>query len=144
MYADQMLRLLGDLELKEEDYMNLCVWRDSGYGRTSLYYCESFELVLISWQPHADSGVHNHNKSEGVLKVLKGSLVETRNGNPELGTNENTQVLGEGDVYAFPLGFHRMINDTNNRAVSIHLYAPSFNYYDSVKEDGLITSMVER
>ncbi|KAK5635314.1 hypothetical protein RRF57_011026 [Xylaria bambusicola] len=88
------------------------------------------QLVLV-WSPGQASHIHDHGNAHCLMKVLKGSLTETRYGFPD-GDKEkpmemtSERVLKENAVayMADGLGLHRMSNQGSDFVVSLHLYTP--------------------
>ncbi|KAI0132208.1 RmlC-like cupin domain-containing protein [Xylariales sp. AK1849] len=96
---------------------------DEGNGKSNL-------LVLV-WTPGKGSPIHDHGNAHCLMKILRGSLTETRYDFPDsdeskpMNTKSRT-VHGENAVayMADELGLHRMANEGNDFAVSLHLYTP--------------------
>ncbi|KAI0966891.1 RmlC-like cupin domain-containing protein [Xylaria arbuscula] len=96
---------------------------DEGNGKANL-------LVLV-WSPGKASPIHDHGDAHCLMKILRGSLTETRYGFPE-GDKEkpmektSERVLRENAVayMADGLGLHRMSNQGSDFVVSLHLYTP--------------------
>ncbi|KAF5864186.1 hypothetical protein ETB97_008392 [Aspergillus alliaceus] len=102
---------------------------DKGNGKSNL-------LILV-WSPGKGSAIHDHAKAHCVMKVLKGSLRETRYSWPnqhklELGQasplqikQETTYTKNQVTYMSDELGLHKISNtDPDNVAVSLHLYTP--------------------
>lgn len=97
---------------------------DKGNGKSNL-------LILV-WSPGKSSPIHDHANAHCIMKVLKGSLVETRYAWPTVHLNEKEdhplqtigqKMYGENDVtyMSDKLGLHRISNPrTNEYAVSLH------------------------
>lgn len=95
---------------------------DEGNGKSNL-------LVLV-WTPGKGSPIHDHADAHCLMKVLKGSLKETRFTFPHDTTapqviKETVYKENELTYMADELGLHRISNpDSNSIAVSLHLYTP--------------------
>jgi len=95
---------------------------DEGNGKSNL-------LVLV-WTPGKGSPIHDHADAHCLMKVLKGSLKETRFTFPQDSTapkviKETLYKENEVTYMADELGLHRISNtDPNSIAVSLHLYTP--------------------
>jgi len=96
---------------------------DEGNGKSNL-------LVLV-WTPGKGSPVHDHADAHCLMKVLKGTLQETRYDFPRNAASP-PQVIKETAYHqdqvtymADELGLHKISNpDLENMAVSLHLYTP--------------------
>jgi len=96
---------------------------DEGNGKSNL-------LILV-WSPGKGSPVHDHADAHCLMKVLKGSLKETRfdfprnNATPPDVIKETFYQEGQVTYMADELGLHKISNpDPGNVAVSLHLYTP--------------------
>ncbi|KAE9374719.1 cysteine dioxygenase [Stipitochalara longipes BDJ] len=96
---------------------------DEGNGKSNL-------LVLV-WSPGKGSPVHDHADAHCLMKVLKGTLKETRFDFPRNNATalavikETLYQHGQVTYMADELGLHKISNpDPVNSAVSLHLYTP--------------------
>ncbi|KAL1600823.1 Cysteine dioxygenase [Paraconiothyrium brasiliense] len=101
---------------------------DKGNGKSNL-------LILV-WSPGKSSPIHDHANAHCIMKILKGSLVETRYAWPTVDLNQHeeqplrtiSQKRYEKDEVTYmsdKLGLHRISNpDPDDYAVSLHLYTP--------------------
>ncbi len=88
-----------------------------------------FDIFLIHWPPGFQSKIHNHAENGCCLKVLQGTLQESRyqlnsldNSMTPLETNElptnNVSFLSN------EIGVHSISNPMTEWAVSLHVYSP--------------------
>lgn len=88
------------------------------------------QLVLV-WSPGKGSPIHDHGNAHCLMKVLRGSLTETRYAWPEYqegeGGSKRMTIISEktyqenGVTYmADELGLHRVWNKGSDFAVSLH------------------------
>ncbi|KAI9167043.1 Cysteine dioxygenase [Paramyrothecium foliicola] len=98
---------------------------DEGNGKSNL-------LVLV-WSPGKGSPIHDHGNAHCLMKILQGSLTETRFAFPESQEQEQgpMRVISEKTYHenavaymADELGLHRVTNRGSDFAVSLHLYTP--------------------
>ncbi|CCE32203.1 related to cysteine dioxygenase type I [Claviceps purpurea 20.1] len=92
---------------------------DEGNGKSNL-------LVLV-WSPGKGSPIHDHGNAHCLMKILHGSLTETRYAFPEGAEPGPMKVISEktykqnGVTYmADELGLHRVSNRGSDFAVSLH------------------------
>ncbi|KAL6709314.1 hypothetical protein ACN47E_001721 [Coniothyrium glycines] len=136
--AGELQRLMEDYVSKETEWMkyffpsphvpytrNLV---DKGNGKCNL-------LILV-WSPGKHSPIHDHANAHCIMKILKGTLVETRYSWPTVARNNDEerplQVISEKSYsenqvtyMSDELGLHRIKNpNPNDYAVSLHLYTP--------------------
>lgn len=112
-----------------------------GYTRNGVDECnDKANLLILVWNPSRGSMIHDHANAHCVMKILKGSLVESLYDWPadyaedveyshhSLKVKKTTR-LNTGDVayMSDTLGLHRMTNpDSEDVAVSLHLYTPPY------------------
>ncbi|KJZ79300.1 Cysteine dioxygenase [Hirsutella minnesotensis 3608] len=97
---------------------------DEGNGKSNL-------LVLV-WSPGKGSPIHDHGNAHCLMKILRGSLTETRYEFPEEDDverpmtviSEKTHKENAVAYMADELGLHRVSNRGSDFAVSLHLYTP--------------------
>lgn len=124
-------------------------------------------LLILVWSPHNGSYIHDHANAHCIMKILKGTLTEHLYEMPlESSDNNNTQyseeiISPDGSVKKYynhhelkpyntrdlkenevayihdKIGLHRIRNNTDEPAISLHLYTPPYaklngcNYYES-------------
>jgi hypothetical protein len=87
------------------------LWRD-----------DHVDVWVISWAHGNDTGFHDHDVSSGAVAVAEGELIEER---LVLGGAPRSFRHGAGDVFDFDAAHvHRMRQDSDVPAVSIHAYSP--------------------
>ncbi|TVY17981.1 Cysteine dioxygenase [Lachnellula arida] len=151
----ELSRLLGpssgidsaDVNVKElkklmEDYVSCAKeWTKYAFSDYSRGYTRNLvdkgngksKLLILVWSPGKGSPIHDHANAHCLMKVLKGSLKESRYSIPADAGRETAprclseKVYGVGEVayMADELGVHRISNpDERGVAVSLHLYTP--------------------
>ncbi|KAK2736143.1 Cysteine dioxygenase [Myotisia sp. PD_48] len=102
---------------------------DEGNGKSNL-------LILV-WSPGKSSPIHDHANAHCVMKILRGSLKESRydwpqeeklrNGEPSplKATRETIYQENEVTYMSDKLGLHKISNPNPEEfAISLHLYTP--------------------
>lgn len=113
-----------------------------GYTRNGVDECnKKANLLILVWNPSNGSLVHDHANAHCVMKILKGTLCETRYDWPKdyssdseyspncgLNVSKVTELkAGEVAYMSDQLGLHRMYNPNPNEvAISLHLYTPPY------------------
>jgi predicted metal-dependent enzyme (double-stranded beta helix superfamily) len=86
---------------------------------------------LIAWSPGASTGMHDHGDSQGIVRVLRGSLVERYSARGR--TPERVRRLRAGTTTFLARGHrHDVANAGREETVSLHVYAPGLmrmNFY---------------
>jgi predicted metal-dependent enzyme (double-stranded beta helix superfamily) len=87
------------------------LWRD-----------EHVDVWVISWANGNDTGFHDHDVSRGAVAVVQGELIEER---LKLGGEPRRLRHRAGETFDFDAAHvHRMRQDSEVPAVSIHAYSP--------------------
>ncbi|KAK5986054.1 Cysteine dioxygenase [Trichostrongylus colubriformis] len=107
---------------------------------------EDMEKTLLSyksdpqdWSQYAmfdERNIHDHSGSHCFVKMLEGTLKETRfafpendtDGVPLVKTGESYVAVNEVTYMSDQLGLHRMENPSHSEnAVSLHVYSPAYD-----------------
>ena len=87
------------------------LWRD-----------DHVDVWVISWMNGNDTGYHDHDVSSGAVAVVEGEIVEER---MVLGGPPHRLRHEQGEAFDFDASHvHRMRQDSDAPAVSIHAYSP--------------------
>jgi hypothetical protein len=99
------------------------VSRDGGDRHfEQLWRDEHVDVWVISWANGNDTGFHDHDVSRGAVAVVEGELIEER---LVLGGAPRRIRHCAGDTFDFDAAHvHRMLQDSDTPAVSIHAYSP--------------------
>ena len=134
--------IMRDFKCPPEDWEQYAFWDSKKYTRNLVDRGnDNYNLILLCWGPKQLSPVHDHPGSHCIMKMLQGSLTETRfeppkstnflqklfarkrfncglvkTGETRLNVNDTAHIQGEG--------IHKVANDTQEGAVSIHIYSP--------------------
>lgn len=104
-----------------------------GYTRNGIVDINgNANLLILVWLPGKGSAIHDHANAHCCMKILKGELSEFLYDIPneeghEMKPRQKT-VLGRNEVgyISDKIGLHRIANETNDFAVSLHLYTPPY------------------
>jgi len=141
---NQLRSILRDLETPLEDFeLPEPPAEGMPYSRKVLFRNEILEVVLLRWNPAAESSIHDHGSSYGIIRVLSGIL------NFQIYDNYLRELaLGSVpaiDTFDLPEGIiHKMFNPSRyNEAVSLNFYCPNIDgmsLYDPVLREKLTVS----
>ncbi|KAK9322545.1 RmlC-like cupin domain-containing protein [Lipomyces orientalis] len=88
-------------------------------------------LLVLVWNPGKGSLIHDHAEAHCIMKILQGELVESiykwpEGHSPRRMEIERRVVYHENEVAYMhdKIGLHRISNETQKPAVSLHLYTP--------------------
>lgn len=108
------------------------------YKRTVLFQNNDVEVILIDWDTESETPIHDHGKSRGLIKVLKGSLREEVFLLHKKFPMEKaySRFYRSGSVVLeFPNFIHCMKNAGKTRARSLHIYTPPLRMREYKKLD---------
>jgi len=92
---------------------------------------ETYTLLLLCWNPNKASPIHDHPCDGCWMKILQGGINEKRyrldeNQQELICTKDSTFREGEIAFIDDHLGLHKVGNEGNELALSMHLYSPPF------------------
>lgn len=121
--------------IKMKDYL---YWDDSNYTRNLISKTESFELLACCWEPGQSSVLHDLNGQLGWIKIISGNLDFTVTKiNGQVG-KEEVKALTINDLFTHQVKsqMYKITNNSNERAVSLHLYSMPISYYNVLTGNG--------
>jgi cysteine dioxygenase len=84
------------------------------------------KIVLIHWKPGEVTDIHGHPRDGCVFKVLHGRIEELR-----YSTERKKNLIAKSEYHTGSLayiddslGYHSVINYSEESAISIHVYTP--------------------
>jgi Cysteine dioxygenase type I len=87
------------------------LWRD-----------DHVDVWVITWMNGNDTGFHDHDVSRGAVAVVEGEIIEER---LVVGGPPRRFPHAAGEAFDFDASHvHRMLQDSDAPAVSIHAYSP--------------------
>jgi Cysteine dioxygenase type I len=93
---------------------------------TQLHRDPNVDVWLICWDARQETGLHDHDRSSGAVRVVEGTLLEdffvAEHGTIRL----DTSVHAAGSRFSFdPTYIHDVRHDGGPPATSIHAYSPA-------------------
>lgn len=110
---------LENKAIKTKSHIKKCLFRDN-----------KVEMLLIIWPPNYQTKVHSHPEGGCISKCINNKLVEERYNTKTLDIIEKKK-FNKNDISYIDnkLYYHKIINDTDKFAYSLHIYSPP-NYYN--------------
>lgn len=117
------------------------------YTRNLLHRRPEYEILLLCWMPNQASPIHGHEGEKCWMRVEAGELhftdYESReDGGRSLVEARHSATGGPGFVDG-PAVIHRVANETNLPAMSLHLYARPFTQCDVFDRESKSKKKVE-
>lgn len=132
--------ILKTMQLPIAEFEKHATWSKTCYTRNCIVENEKFELILICWEKEQVTAIHDHGGEECWVYFVEGEFREniySKDKNGELSVNKTTNTEPGDVAYMIDfMGFHNLENLSNQRSMSLHLYAKPIkncNVYDSKK-----------
>ena len=128
--------LIKEFEIDYNSLIPFASWSSEKYMRICLKRNKSCELILICWMPGQSTEIHDHNGQSCWVYSAKGQISETIYHNSDSqGKKAVLNSINEGGISCMNNSkkLHKLHNDSNELAMSLHLYAQpidSCNVYD--------------
>lgn len=130
---------LKESQISSDDLQNYLYFSQKKYTRNLIFQNDKFELMTLCWEAKQETPIHDHNGSRGIVLVTQGTLHEViykQTPNPPCLIKVSEVNAGEKAITSIDdsIGYHKIINNSGERAVSLHLYAKpieAFYVYNS-------------
>jgi cysteine dioxygenase len=129
MTKHKLIQLLQRVILKNQDLARYSSFREDRYSRNIVVRDRSFEVLVICWKSGQRSLIHDHGKSLGAVKVLRGILTEslfTRSPNGMIKPTMSADYRS-GDVQIEEQSTIHQVSNLQPApcdAISLHIYLP--------------------
>jgi len=94
------------------------------YSKYKFYANDTFEVFIITWSDKQIAPIHDHSYNGCWLKVLKGELEEKRYDQNFNLKKTNILKIDEISFMKNNIGYHSILNEKDDFAVTIHIYNP--------------------
>jgi len=123
---EQLERLVGDLAARPDLWRRHVRHATDQRFYTQLYREPHLDIWLICWDARQETGLHDHDRSSGAVRVVEGTLLEDyfteRDGSIVLQTASHKA----GALFSFDSTYiHDVRHDGGAPATSIHAYSPA-------------------
>uniref|UniRef100_A0A914DR09 Cysteine dioxygenase n=1 Tax=Acrobeloides nanus TaxID=290746 RepID=A0A914DR09_9BILA len=135
--ANEVMRILENYKSDPVDWQQYVIFDPHRYTRSLVDIGNGkYNLMILCWGPGTGSSIHDHASSNCYVKVLQGTLLETRYAWPKNGSEDQPMEeisRDEFDLNAVSfmhdkIGLHRMENPNHSETtISLHLYIPGYN-----------------
>lgn len=110
---------------KGNDWNQYVKFNYDSYNRNTIFKNNNYEMVIITWLPEQETKFHTHPSNGCLFKMLQGSLNEQlllTNGIIKLNNFKYNNI----SYIDNNIGKHKIINTSNDIAVSLHIYSPPY------------------
>lgn len=124
---EQHKKVISSMDIPKEEFMPFAYWKEKGYARNCIKRTKDYELLLLCWNPGDKTPVHGHDGQDCWVYLVDGEMTEIRYqaDDEENLTKTHTETLtGRRLTYMRDeMGYHMIKNNTNQRAMTLHIYA---------------------
>lgn len=120
-------KVISRLDLNPDAFEEYATWSDEGYTRNCVARTDEYELLLLCWDKEAETPIHGHGGQDCWVYQIEGTVEEIRVKQDEEGNLEETHRMelapGKVSYMHDRMGFHKIRNPFNQRAMTLHIYA---------------------
>lgn len=136
--VDQLAEILDDIDplqhaktmkqihIEADELAHYATWVEEGYTRNCLARTDKYELILLCWDIGAQAPIHSHGGEDCWVYQIQGTVEEVRfEEREEELIEKNRMVLTPGKLTYMndQMGYHSIGNISNQRAMTLHVYA---------------------
>lgn len=123
-------KVIRKSQLSLKELKRYASWKPNDYTRNCLARNEKFEIILLCWEPGVLTPIHDHGGKDCWVYQVHGSIDEVRYVKTgDLLTESNRITINPGGLTFMndEMGFHAIENNTDQPAMSLHIYASPIN-----------------
>lgn len=130
--------IIRSIDIPTSEFENFCSWSDDCYTRNCIIENDKFELILLCWEPGQKTPIHDHGGEECWVRAVRGEFEEViykmdDNDEPQLVKSDISKTNDITYMIDF-MGFHSLQNISDERSMSLHLYAKPIKTCNSYDE----------
>ena len=127
---NQRAKTMKRINLQAAELATYATWTENCYTRNCLARTEKYELILLCWDIGARAPIHGHGGEDCWVYQVEGTVEEVRfqeEGEALRETNRMTRSPGKLTYMNDRMGYHSIGNISNQRALTLHIYASPIN-----------------
>lgn len=145
---EDYVKLAKHMSIPKSDFEKYAHWKPDGYCRNCIERTDTYELVLICWNPGDETPKHGHSDQRCWVYQVEGKINEVRYKVSESGSLEacNELELSPGRLTYMEdsMGYHSLKNHSNDRSMTLHLYISpidSCKVFDATEESFIVKEL---
>jgi len=119
-------KLAKHMSIPRSDFEKYAHWKPDGYCRNCIERTDTYELILICWNPGDETPVHCHAEQRCWVYQVEGKLREVRYKADDSRTlvtcNQMELNAGRLTYMEDSMGYHTLQNHSEEKSMSLHLY----------------------
>lgn len=130
--------ILNNIEIPKSEFKEFASWSEGCYTRNCLARTDYFEFILICWDGNCQTKIHDHDGQNCWVYQVDSQLREVRFEGPETKLKVySDNILNEGEVSYMndQMGYHRIENPNDKKAMTLHIYANPIDQCKVYNED---------
>jgi hypothetical protein len=123
-----LFKAMGDSSLTASELQDYTYFEKGvQYTRNLIHETEHYTLLLLCWNPQGSSAIHTHNNSQCWAKCLLNKVNEVvYDSTTSRNILKSTTASPGAVLYIDDLcGVHRICNESDVPAITLHCYAPA-------------------
>ena len=132
-------KIIKNIRIPEEAFLSFSTWNESKYTRNCLGRTENFELVLLCWNKGDLTPIHDHSGQKCWVYQVGGIVSEVRFEKDAADNLQETSKLslspGKLTYMEDRMGYHMLKNETDGRAMTLHLYVEPIDSFGVYNEE---------
>jgi len=125
-HASNQGKILKQMNIPVGDFEAYASWDEKGYTRNCINRTNEYELILLCWSKGATTPIHGHDGQNCWVYQVEGEVTEIRYEKDEsdelVEVNEVQLSAGQLTFMNKAMGYHKLNNDTDGRAMTLHIY----------------------
>ncbi|MFT5648489.1 MAG: cysteine dioxygenase [Aureispira sp.] len=141
-------KILKQMNIPISDFEAYASWAKKGYTRNCINRTKEYELILLCWKKGDITPIHGHDGQKCWVYQIEGDITEIRYKKNEADDliETNKQQLSPGGLTFMneAMGYHRLINNTDGRAMTLHVYVSpitSCEIFNDEKNDFILKDL---
>ncbi len=122
----QHAKIMKRIKIDADGLESCITWTKEGYTRNCLARTKDYEIILLCWDLGAKTPIHGHGGENCWVYQVQGTVEELRyeeNAGCLKETNRLVLTPGKLTYMNDEMGYHSIENTSNDRALTLHIYA---------------------
>ncbi len=135
-------KIIRQMNISPNEFESYASWDKKGYTRNCINRNNEYELILLCWRKGDTTPIHGHGGQICWVYQIEGQMTEIRYKKDRSGNliEANRKHLSPGmtSFMSNSMGYHKLNNDTNGRALTLHIYVSpitSCEVFNEIKKD---------
>jgi cysteine dioxygenase len=124
-------RIIKKMNIPISEFEEYASWNKEGYTRNCINRTTNYELILLCWKKGDVTPIHSHDGQKCWVYQVQGKVTEVRYEENIAGEliETNRMQLNPGKLTFMNdnMGYHKLNNDTDGRAMTLHVYVSPIN-----------------